>query len=363
MEHAGIYIHVPYCRGKCRYCSFVSTINLSTQRSYLSSLEKEISAWEIPVIVDTLYFGGGTPSCLERGGISAITDMLRKKFVFSDGAEITVEANPESADDGFFEECRAAGVNRVSLGLQCANDEVLKKAGRLHTVADFVAAIGRARDAGLENISADLILGLEGESRVDVASSLKLLVDLGVPHVSIYSLSVEKGCIMYSAEYRPDEDSLADEYCFASGYLRGCGYDRYEISNFAKNGMIGKHNTGYWLHKPYLGFGPAAHSWFGGERFFNTENVAAYLNGTTRVSAEKISVEQFKEEYVMLRLRLSRGIDLSEYEKLFSRRLTDDKRSQIDRLVGYGVIEISDGRLYATEKGVYVLNQIITELI
>lgn len=363
MEQAEIYVHIPFCRRKCRYCSFVSTDRLSRISAYVDALIREMQSRRSAVRAKSVYIGGGTPSCMFGGAIERIARAVQTFFRPLDGAEFTVEANPESASDEFFDECRAAGVNRISMGLQCACDEVLKKAGRIHTVRDFTDAVARARRAGFDNISADFMIGLENETHADLVRTLDLLTALSVPHVSVYSLSVEKGCAMYGDAYRPDEDFMADEYAFASDYLRKKGYDRYEISNFALAGKEGRHNLGYWLHTPYLGFGAAAHSYYGAVRSANTDDIEAYIAGTAPVLTEKIGFEQYKEEYVMLRMRLKNGIDLAEYEKLFGEKLTLVKQERISRLIEAGFIEIAGGRLFATDKGVYLLNGIITELI
>lgn len=363
MPGIGVYVHIPYCRGKCRYCSFVSTVNLSSQRQYVEALKREIAAFRRGETAETVYIGGGTPSCLYAGAIEEIMDCIGDRFTVEKTAEVTIEANPESTSTQFFDECRRAGINRVSIGLQCANDDVLKKAGRLHSVRQFIDAVKAARAAGIDNISADFIVGLEGETHDDVKNTLDLITSLNIPHISVYSLSVEKGSIMYACAYRPDEDDMADEYVFASDCLRSRGYERYEISNFAKNGQIGRHNRGYWLHKPYIGFGAAAHSYIDGERFSNTENIASYIGGLTTVYREKIDAGQLREEYIMLRLRLKEGIDLNEYKSLFGSELTDVKGGEIQKLKTLGVIDVADNRLFATDKGVYVLNSIITELI
>lgn len=363
MNSAGVYVHVPYCRGKCAYCSFISTVNGATQKQYVDALRAEIRNCPYNAEIRTVYFGGGTPSCLYRGAIGEITSEIRKKFCVDADAEFTVEANPESATSEFFDECIDAGVNRLSIGLQCADDEVLKKAGRLHTTAGFISAVESARVAGFGNISADLIIGLEGETRSEIEKSLSLLASLDVNHISVYSLSVEKGSFMFSRPYRPNEDKMADDYTFTSAFLKKEGFNRYEISNFAKKGFESRHNLGYWLHKPYLGFGPSAHSFFGGKRFSDTENLAAYLKGVTCIATEEITLEQLKEEYIMLRLRLERGIDLCEYENLFGEKIQEIKKREINRLTAAGVVAQENGRLFATEKGIYVLNYIITELI
>lgn len=359
----GVYVHVPFCRGKCRYCSFISTVNPAGQQKYVARICNEIAAFGDGETADTVYFGGGTPSSLYPGAISTIFSALRDKFVFDKNTEITCEANPESATPEFIEECLKNGVNRFSFGLQCADDGVLKTAGRLHTVNHFIRAVKLAKLCGIENISADFIIGLEGENRDILTRTLELIESLDIPHVSAYSLSVEKGCAMYSGKYRPDEDMMADDYEYASDFLRNHGYDRYEISNFAKSGKISRHNTKYWTGEDYVGFGPAAHSYYRGYRYANSDNIAAYLEGKNTVSREFIDETQQREEFIMLRLRLKDGINLAEYRDLFGAELTSEKKTEVEKLLEAGVIDVKNNRFFATDKGVYVLNRIITELI
>lgn len=363
MTNVGVYVHVPFCKAKCRYCSFVSTVNPSGQSLYVGRVTEEIASFRDGLKADTVYFGGGTPSCLYPGALTEIFAAIKNKFAVTGNAEITCEANPESATPEFLEECLKIGVNRLSFGLQCADDGVLKKAGRLHDVAAFVRAVKMAKLSGISNISADFIIGLEGETRDILKKTLDLIVENDIRHVSAYSLSVEKGSIMFRSDYRPDEDAMADDYAFAVDYLRQAGFSRYEVSNFSKNGQISRHNYKYWTHAPYVGFGPSAHSYYDNYRVANTDNIAAYLSGRNERTKEFIDLDQKREETVMLRLRLAEGLDLSEYEKEFGEDLLKQKSAEVKKLSGLGVIGINGERLFVTDKGEYVLNSIITELI
>ncbi len=363
MEDIGIYVHIPFCSGKCAYCSFISTVNSTKQPLFIERLLREIDDCRYCGNVTSIYVGGGTPSVLNNGYLSQIFTKIRSKYTVECNSEITTEINPESATEEFLSECERNGVNRISIGLQCADDEILKAAGRRHSVSDFVNAVELAKKHGMDNISADLMLGLPGETDKKIIDSLNLLFELGIRHVSVYSLSVEKGCVMYSKKYLPDEDAMADQYGLVSKILRDNGYERYEVSNFAKEGKFGKHNMKYWLHKPYLGFGPSAHSFFNGLRFANTDKISDYLDGTTKVSEEPISREGAEEEFIMLRLRLNDGISLSEYRRLFDKKFEDGRESRLQKMYDAGVIEKKDDRIFATEKGIYILNYIITELI
>lgn len=363
MNNLGVYIHVPYCSSKCRYCSFVSTCNLSSRDLYVERVLSEISECRGLGVVDSVYLGGGTPSVLGAERIGVVLSAVAEKFTLSKDCEITVEVNPESASIGFFERLVLFGVNRISIGLQCASDSVLVRAGRRHTVEQFIVAVNSAKEAGIDNISGDFIIGLEGETRKDIEKTLGLLVSLGVKHISAYSLSVERGCVMYGSDYRPDEDKMAEDYDFSRLFLEKNGYERYEISNFAKDKAYSRHNTKYWTHLPYVGFGPAAHSFYDNIRFANTDKVSDYLSGITRVWEEKIDLKELEEEFIMLRLRLKDGFSMSEYEKLFGKRFLTGRDRAVRKLTDAGVLALENDRVKATDKGIYVLNYIITELL
>lgn len=363
MNEIGIYVHIPYCASKCKYCSFTSSVNNKTEEQYVSALINEIKSKRTGELVTSVYFGGGTPSVLKNGQINRILSSIRDNYSISDDCEITVEANPESATDEFLDECKLSEVNRLSFGLQCADNEILKKIGRLHTVEQFTEAVNGAKNRGFDNISGDIIIGLEGENDKTVIDSLVLLDSLKIDHVSVYSLSVEKGCIMYTEKYRPDEDLMADRYDLCCEFLKNAGYERYEISNFARNGKVSRHNNKYWTGVDYLGFGVAAHSLRNGVRSENTSSINKYISGVSTVNEILLTKTDYIEEFIMLGLRLKSGISLSKYYKKFGERLEEKKAAEIKKLLGSGIIEIVGDYLRATDKGAYVLNYIITELI
>lgn len=362
MEKAGIYIHIPFCRKKCDYCAFVSTDNQTLQSDYLYRLKAEIASSKIEK-ADTLYVGGGTPSVAHRGFLTKIYSELKAKKAFDELKEFTVECNPESVSFGFLSECRVLGVNRLSMGLQSANDEILKSIGRVHSVSDFCEAVKRARSFGIENISGDLILGLPSQDEQDIEKAIDIFDELGIDHISIYSLSVEEGTPLAKRGYNIDDDYQADLYDFALYKLREKGYERYEVSNFARNGKVAQHNTKYWTGANYYGFGVSAHSLINGKRKENTSSITEYLSGVTVKKEIKLTPTDIHEEFIMLRLRMSKGIDLMEYERNFGRNLLDYRKKEIDKLSALGVIEICSNRLKATDKGFYLLNSIITELL
>lgn len=360
---AGIYVHFPYCRRKCAYCAFVSTSDLSSQSAYICRLKTEIEQSEYTSPVDTIYFGGGTPSVMPRGGFTEVVSALWQKFDLSGLTEFTAEANPESVTHEFLAECREIGVNRLSMGLQSASDEILKRIGRLHTVSDFVRAVKSAKDFGIDNVSGDLIIGLPEQDEDDVKDAVELFDGLGLSHASVYALTVEEGTPLYRSGYKTDDDREAELYDAAVEYLKKYGFYRYEVSNFARDGKISRHNTKYWTGADYYGFGAAAHSLACGKRIANTSDVAAYISGTAKPAVQLLTAEDKRTELIMLRLRTTAGLDLCEYSRFTRRDLMKEKSDEIARLLRLGVITANDNEIKLTDKGFYVMDSVIEELL
>ncbi len=309
-----------------------------------------------------MYFGGGTPSITPRGGFTKIVDSLNKSFGLSSIIEFTSEANPESVTPEFLTECREVGVNRISMGLQSANDEILKSIGRLHTVSDFINAVRLVHKYGIGNVSGDIIIGLPGQDEADVVNAVKLFDKLGLNHASVYALTVEDSTPLYKSGYRTDDDREADLYDKAVECLGEYGYYRYEVSNFARDGMIARHNTKYWTGADYYGFGVAAHSLVNGKRIANVSNISKYVNGATP-DTQPLTTEDIHTETIMLRLRTVAGLNLKEYLNLTNRDLAKEKCNEIKKLVSLGLITASNGNITLTDKGFYIMDSVIEELI
>ena len=356
-------MHFPYCRKKCSYCAFVSSPDLSTQNAYLQRLKAEIVERGDGTKADTVYFGGGTPSVMGRGMLTEVFKSLCKTFDLSSLNEFTVEANPESVTDEFLAELNSMGVNRVSMGLQSADDKVLKTIGRPHDLNRFIAAARAVKASGVKALSSDLIIGLPGQDDKDIDAAARIFDSLGIDHVSVYALTVEEGTPLFASGYSADGDREADMYYKAVETLAAYGYSRYEVSNFARGGKIALHNYKYWIGADYYGFGAAAHSLVRGVRRENADSLDAYLCGRTLKDAYELSSEDRRTEFIMLRLRTSEGIDLAEYENRFCRRLEDEKAEQLKKLFGYGVAKIDGGKLRLTDKGFYLLDSVVTELL
>ena len=372
----GIYVHVPFCRSKCQYCDFYSltTKDDNLLDGYLDAVcdhIKEAGPLAPNYKVDSIYFGGGTPSFFGADGLAIILTAIRRCFDVTADAEITFEANPDSVSDKLLHRLRAEGFNRVSLGIQCDNDEILKRIGRPHTYAQAVSAFQRIRKAGFRNISVDLIYGLPGQTLQSWQDTLDHVLQLNPEHISCYGLKLEEGTPLY--EYRdyanlPDDDLQADMYLAAVETLRGRGFKQYEISNFCRKGLQSRHNLKYWTGGEYLGFGPSASSDFAGKRFTLVRDLHTYIlgireGGEVMEDVQEIPLRERAGEYLMLRLRTSLGINREEYERMFL--LPFDPLEQVLRKHEsyYHTAQDGDGRWFLTAKGFLTSNDIISDLL
>lgn len=362
-EKRGVYIHIPYCLSRCSYCSFVSGCDFSDMQSYKNAVISEIEERGGGEAVDSVYVGGGTPSVLKRGYLTEIFAALKRSFAIANDCEISVECNPDSASADFFAECAFVGVNRISIGLQSASDRLLKIVSRPHTFEQFVESVKAARKAGIENLSADLMLNLPTQTESDVKDSLRRLFELEIPHVSVYGLSVEKGTPLYESGYVPDEDRGVDMYESAVELLGLHGYGRYEVSNFAVKGRECRHNLKYWNRTPYVGIGLAAHSFDGKTRSENTCVRSEYLAGNRIASSVVLSREEEIEESIMLSLRTANGLDCGALLRKYGCDLLKEKAREIDRLIGLGLIQVENERLKLTDKAYYIMNSVIVSLL
>ena len=372
----GIYIHVPFCRSKCQYCDFYSltTKDVRYLDGYLSAVcthIREAGSLAPNYLVDTIYFGGGTPSLFGAEGLSAILTAIRKSFDVAPGAEITFEANPDSVSDRLLRRLRSEGFNRVSLGIQCDNDEILKKIGRPHSYAQAVSAVQRIRKAGFKNLSLDLMYGLPGQSHADWLRTLKNVLSLNPEHISCYGLKVEEGTPLY--EYKDfcnlaDDDTQADMYLSAIEILRQHGYRQYEISNFCRRGNVSRHNLKYWTGGEYLGFGPDASSDFAGRRFSVVRDLRVYIDGILKGGqvlrdVQEVPLRERAGEYLMMRLRTASGLDPKEYEKKFLLPFGPLEASLLRSAEQRLAQKTFDGRWHLTPEGFLVSNTIISDLL
>ena len=372
----GIYIHIPFCRSKCSYCDFYSLpckkIDEELSDRYIKALCAHIDEYGklCPGYkVDTIYFGGGTPSFFGSAGLSTILAAVRKSFDVDNAAEITFEANPDSISDKFLQRLKAEGFNRVSLGVQCADDAILKAIGRPHNFAQAVAAVDKIRRAGFTNLSVDLIYGLPGQDMDGWNKTLDKVLSLHPEHISCYGLTAEPGTPIY--QYRdslPDDDAQAEMYLAAVEKLSTHNFRQYEISNFARKGLYSRHNMKYWLGGEYLGFGPDASSDFAGKRYKIIRDLNGYIEGIEKGGkvideVEDIPLRERAGEYIMLRLRTLNGIHGPDYERRFLLPFGPIEEA-LEKQKEFGnAVKADDGRWRLTPKGYLVSNAIISDLL
>jgi oxygen-independent coproporphyrinogen-3 oxidase len=365
----GLYIHVPFCIRKCAYCGFYSVTDRSRIPAFRSALRREMDLFRgWAASFDTLYLGGGTPSVLPADDLAGLIADLRTAFTIAGDAEITVEANPGDVTPDFLAAIRRAGVNRLNIGVQSFDNSILALLGRRHDRAQAVAAVTAARGAGMDNIGIDLIYGIPGQRMDPWLATLHEAVSLNPDHLSCYQLTLEEGTPLEERCRRgeialPGDSLQADFFLNTAGFLEENGYIHYEVSNFARPGLESRHNRKYWKHIPYLGLGPAAHSFSGRERRWNRRSLDAYIgdleSGREPVeSSEILSDEQLRLESLFLGFRTQRGVCLEGYKDRYGRDLLADKRDMIERLSREGLVEIRDGFLRPTRAGMAVADSL-----
>ncbi len=362
----GIYIHIPFCQGKCPYCDFYSfKANETEKDSYLKAVLLCLEKWKEKTSdsIDTVYFGGGTPSVFGSERISQVIEFIKSNFSLTDDAEITVECNPSSVSREFFKGISRAGVNRISMGMQSAVKKERLTLGRVSDSSQVRDAVDMAKKEGIDNISLDIMLGVPYQTMESLDESIDFLLGLEIPHISAYMLKVEEGTPfdkMTDSLSLPDEDTVAEMYLHTSERLVSAGYEHYEISNFAREGKQSRHNNRYWKGQDYIGVGPSAHSFFGGERFYYSRDFNEFISG-----AEPIS-DGFggdKEEYIMLRLRLSEGLKFGEYEEKFGEKISQIIIEKMKKYQRAGLLHIDDKGIRLTPEGFLLSNVIIGEII
>lgn len=351
----GLYIHVPFCRRKCLYCDFYSLTDLSVREDFVKAAARNISAADISA--DTVYFGGGTPSLLSG---KQVCEILSAADIAA-GAEISAECNPDSADISLLCDLRAAGINRISVGIQSFDSRELSAIGRLHSPEQAESALKNAAAAGFENISADLMLGLPFQTEETVRENIKKLSCLNVTHVSAYMLKIEEGTPLAD---RPDliskaadDDKEAELYLLAVRLLEEQGYRQYEISNFAREGYECRHNLKYWRCEEYFGTGPSAHSYMNGKRFYVPKDLKSYISSPRQQEIISDDSPCTDEEKMMLALRLSEGICLSDYRQAAERI----KKAALP-MEKHGLLNIEGDRISLTPEGFLLSNEIICRL-
>lgn len=383
MNHAGVYIHIPFCRSRCSYCDFATGMYESNlAERYVRTLIREIEEWaEVgsPFAVDTIFFGGGTPSLLAPAQIARILKAVRDRFDVRDGAEVTIELNPGDGGTSAaarletIRDFRRLGINRASFGAQTFDDRELKQLGRTHSAGDITSTFHQLREAGFKNINFDLIAGLPGQTMAGWERNLTAAVKLRPEHLSLYLLDVHEGTpladqIKRGLRPKPDDDLAAEMYRIMIDEVCAAGYEHYEISNFCRPGFESRHNTKYWTGHPYYGFGCSAHSYDGNRRRWSNErDPAVYAalieaNKSPIVERTDLNQEDARSESIFLGLRLMRGLNLAEYRARFGTDLRDEYDADLRRLRDAGLIE-TDGRLMRlTRRGALLSNEVFAAL-
>lgn len=362
MKPIGLYIHIPFCNGKCPYCDFYSvTPKDNIINSYVDALCKKID--EAGRIYDTVYFGGGTPSLIGSDNIAKIMSHISR----TPDCEVTLECNPSdtgainSAFD--FDVAAKSGVNRISMGLQSAEDAERKALGRRGGCDDVNRAIERAKNAGIENISLDLMLGVPNQTAESLKKSIKFCKNSGAKHVSAYILKIEESTPFYNKKdslMLPDEDETCDLYLLAVEELKKSGFEQYEISNFSVKGFESRHNIKYWRCEEYLGLGAAAHSFVNGKRFYYERSFDKFISDNPPIDDGKGGDE---EEYIMLALRLSEGLIFENYKNRFGKPVPENLIKKAKELEKHGLVNITNHNISLTVNGFLVSNSVICTLV
>ncbi len=370
-DKTGIYIHIPFCLKKCNYCDFCSFAGLDNvvRQRYVDALINEIFSYkrEKKISVDTVFFGGGTPSLLEKNQFKSIMSAIRDTFEVDPDAEITLEANPKTLNEDNLSSFINSGVNRLSIGMQTIHENERLILGRIHNYSDFSESLRLARRLGIKNINVDIMYGIPEQTLSSFVETVKTVVSLGVEHISAYSLIIEEGTPFYEDKnlILPSEDDEISMYDFLTSFLRQNGYSRYEISNYAKDGYTSRHNLKYWKLQDYIGVGLSASSFFEGVRYTNTADMNDYVADFRehRRDIEQIDLAELAREYIMLGLRLKEGISLSEYKRLFGKDFYLKNKDLINGYIKNGFMCKNNDRIYFTDKGFYISLAVLSELI
>ncbi|GAB1451452.1 radical SAM family heme chaperone HemW [Draconibacterium sp.] len=372
---AGIYIHIPFCRQKCYYCDFYKTVNTTLTAKFLSALKTEIVQRKDYLEnegIETIYFGGGTPSVLTKIELSGILDFLLLHFNVSKTVEITFEANPDDLSVEYLDEIYSAGVRRLSIGVQSFHNEFLQKMNRRHDASQAIEAVENAARIGFNDISVDLIYGLPGLKISKWKSDLEQVFALPVQHLSAYHLTYHEGTPFYTWLKKGTLKALKEtesikQFKVLVQSAKENGYEQYEISNFAKEGRYSKHNSAYWKGVKYLGLGPSAHSFNGFSRSWNSSHIESYIkaleSGLPYFEEEILSENNKYNEYVLTRIRTIWGVSANELEELFGSEKTSYFKKNIAKYINTGLVEFHNGIYNLTEKGMFVSDEIMANLM
>lgn len=364
MKKIGLYIHIPFCKSKCPYCDFFSVkVNEEEMNKYTDSVIENIKKYRNDdILVDTIYFGGGTPSVLGTERLSKILTAIYSVLNVAKDIEVTLEMNPTSRNLIDLKILKENGVNRLSVGMQSAVESEMKLLGRTHSLSDVENTVAYAKKCGIDNISLDLIIGVPTQTKESLKKSMDFCRLQGVKHISAYILKVEKGTKFYDIQDKLnlfDDDKQADIYLYVCEYLENVGYKQYEISNFSLENFESKHNNKYWRCEEYIGIGPSAHSFYNGKRFHYNRSFGDFYENVIVDDGDGGS----KEEFIMLNLRLKRGLIFKEYEERYNEKISNTLIKKAEFLEKAGYLKIDKEKISLTVKGYLLSNTIIGEFI
>lgn len=373
MKKISVYIHIPFCKSKCFYCDFRSFANKDDDFDlYVDTLIKEIESFDFTeYVIDTIFIGGGTPTVLPSYKLCKIIESVTKNNMLDD-VEITVENNPNTVDFNYLMALKKSGVNRISMGIQTTNDEMLKKIGRTHRFYDVKNAVYNAKDVGFENISGDIIMSLPSQNIENFMATMKEVMELSLQHISVYSLIIEDNTVfgnLSSDELLkldlPSEEQDREMYHKVCEFLAENKYNQYEISNYAQNNYECRHNINYWVRNEYIGFGLAAHSFINNERFSNTSDFNSYINNGFNEKCDRNSVgfTESLEEFIFLGLRMNRGISKFELRNLYNVDINKTLGEYIKDMEKSGFLGENEERIWITTKGFDISENMIFEII
>lgn len=388
VKEIGLYVHIPFCKQKCYYCDFISHANKEHMvERYINCLKKEIIQYatenkimsahglEPEYVIKTIYIGGGTPSFIDEAYILSIIKTIKDNFTLKENVEITIEVNPGTCNKDKLEAYKNCGINRLSIGLQAVQDEILKSIGRIHTYQEFLNTYEYARQVGFDNINVDLMIGLPNQTLENVKENVKTILNLKPEHISVYSLILEEGTKLDELIETKQLEMISDEleremYWYVKETLEKHKYNQYEISNFAKPGFESAHNLDCWKQKEYIGVGVAASSFIEDKRYSNTLEIEQYIsnieNNTPNMNLqleEKLTSESKMNEYMMLGLRKIEGVNIAEFEKKFAKNPIVKYSTILEKLNHEGLIEVNGSDIRLTNKGIDLANLVWEEFI
>lgn len=372
---SGIYLHVPFCKTRCIYCDFYTRTDTSLRKEYVSAICNEIKLRRDYLKgegVETIYFGGGTPSLLSIQDYIRIFDVIYSNFTVSKDVEVTLEANPDDLSSKYLNDLSILPFNRISIGVQSFNDDELRFLNRRHNAEKAIEVVAKAKSVGFDNISIDLMYGLPNQTMDIWTQNLERAISLDIQHISSYHLIYEQGTKLYRMFKHGDispvgEELSVDMFSIMIDSLINVGFEHYEISNFARNGLYSKHNTSYWLNKKYLGLGPAAHSYDGLDRAWNIASISKYVEGikigTPDIEIEELNLRSQYNDYILTGMRTMWGVDLVELEERFGTELKNYALENVQKYISEGYSTIQDSRLKLTREGIFISDGIMSDMM